>query len=144
MSLQNCFTICITVVLFWKINTGCKLCTLFCVSCTKLIGFLHLFMLWFEWKQRIRGWHRTPYAVSKNGATLKRRRRGGGKSLNKVVFLFFVYKNYSHHFITFRLNHWWQMDYFDKAFYTFLCLDNIIYLAVNGTVTSPPVFIQNI
>ncbi len=36
------------------------------------------------------------------------------------------------------------MDYFDDAFYTFLCLDSVIYLAVNGTVTSLPVSIQNI
>ncbi len=36
------------------------------------------------------------------------------------------------------------MDYFDDAFHTFLGLDSIIYLAVNGTVTSLPVFIQNI
>ncbi len=27
---------------------------------------------------------------------------------------------------------------------TFLDLDSVIYLAVNGTVTSPPVFIKNI
>ncbi len=30
------------------------------------------------------------------------------------------------------------------AFHTFLDLDNVIYLAVNGTVTSLPGFIQNI
>ncbi len=30
------------------------------------------------------------------------------------------------------------------CFYTFLCLNSVIYLAVNGTVTSLPVFIQNI
>ncbi len=36
------------------------------------------------------------------------------------------------------------MDYFDDVFYTFLGLDSVIYLAVNGTVTSFPVFIQNI
>ncbi len=36
------------------------------------------------------------------------------------------------------------LDYFDDVFYTFLCLDSVIYLAVNGTVTSLPVFIQNI
>ncbi len=33
---------------------------------------------------------------------------------------------------------------FWQCFYTFLCLDSVIYLAVNGTVTSLPVFIQNI
>ncbi len=37
------------------------------------------------------------------------------------------------------------MDYFDDVFfYTFMGLDSVIYLAVNGTVTSLPVFIQNI
>ncbi len=47
------------------------------------------------------------------------------KMLNKVViFIFFAYKKYSRHFI--------------KG------LDSVIYLAVNGTVTSLPVFIQNI
>ncbi len=36
------------------------------------------------------------------------------------------------------------MDYFDDVFHTFLGLDSVIYLAVNGTVTSLTVFIQNI
>ncbi len=45
---------------------------------------------------------------------------------------------------TLRLNHWWQMDYSDDVFHTFLGLDSVNYLAVNGTVTSLPVFIQNI
>ncbi len=36
------------------------------------------------------------------------------------------------------------MDYFDDVFNTFLDLDSVIYLAFNGTVTSLPVFIQNI
>ncbi len=36
------------------------------------------------------------------------------------------------------------MDSSDDAFHTFLCLDSESYLAVNGTVTSLPVFIQNI
>ncbi len=36
------------------------------------------------------------------------------------------------------------MDYFDDAFHTFLGLDSVIYLAVNGTVKRLPVFIQNI
>ncbi len=34
------------------------------------------------------------------------------------------------------------MDYFDDVFHTFLGLDSVIYLAVNGTVTRLPVFIQ--
>ncbi len=36
------------------------------------------------------------------------------------------------------------MDYSDNVFHTFLGLDSAIYLKVNGTVTSLPVFIQNI
>ncbi len=36
------------------------------------------------------------------------------------------------------------MEYSGDAFYTFMDLDSAIYLAVNGTVTSLPVFIQNI
>ncbi len=37
-----------------------------------------------------------------------------------------------------------QLDYFDDVFHTFLGLDSVIYYAVNGTVTSLLVFIQNI
>ncbi len=36
------------------------------------------------------------------------------------------------------------MDYFGDVFHTFLGIDSAIYLAVNGTVTNLPVFIQNI
>ncbi len=36
------------------------------------------------------------------------------------------------------------MDYSDDDFYTCVCLDSVNCLAVNGTVTSLPVFIQNI
>ncbi len=36
------------------------------------------------------------------------------------------------------------MDYFGDVFHTLLGLDSIIYLAVNGTDTSLPVFVQNI
>ncbi len=36
------------------------------------------------------------------------------------------------------------MEYPGDAFHTFLGLDSAIYKAVNGTVTSLPVFIQNI
>ncbi len=43
-----------------------------------------------------------------------------------------------------RLNHWWQMDYFDDVFHTFLGLDIVNCLPVNGSVTSLLGFIQNI
>ncbi len=82
------------------------------------------------------GWHRTAYTICVQQIFSKMALRWcrGDKLLNKVViFIFWV-----------RLNHWWQMDYFDDAFHTFLGLDSVIYLAVNGTVTSLPVFIQNI
>ncbi len=36
------------------------------------------------------------------------------------------------------------MEYSGDAFHTFLDFDSAIYLTVNGTVTSLPVFIQNI
>ncbi len=36
------------------------------------------------------------------------------------------------------------MEYSGDVFHTFMDLDSVIYLAVNGTVTSLPVFIQNI
>ncbi len=58
-----------------------------------------------------------------------------------IIFIFFAYKKYYHHFIKFRLNHWWQMDYPGDAFHTFLNLDAVIFLAVNGTATSLPVLI---
>ncbi len=64
--------------------------------------------------------------------------------INVIISIFFAYKKYSRRFIKFRLNHWWQMDYFEDVFYTFLGLDSVIYLAVNGTDTSLPVSIQNI
>ncbi len=61
-----------------------------------------------------------------------------------IIFVFFAYKKYSRSFIMLRLNHWWQMEYLGDVFHTFLDLDSVIYLAVNGTVTSLPVFTQNI
>ncbi len=68
--------------------------------------------------------------------------RGGDELLNKVIILvFFAYKKYSRRFITVGLKHGWQMDYFDDVFHTFLDFDRVNYLAINGTVTSIPVFI---
>ncbi len=58
----------------------------------------------------------------------------GDQLLNIVViFIFFASKNYFRKFITVRLNHWWQMEYFGNAFHTFLDLDSENDLAVNGT-----------
>ncbi len=36
------------------------------------------------------------------------------------------------------------MNYFDDVFHTFMGLDSVNCLAVNGTFTSLPIFIQNI
>ncbi len=36
------------------------------------------------------------------------------------------------------------MEYYGDAFHTFLDLDSVIYLAVNGRVTNLPVLLQNI
>ncbi len=92
------------------------------------------------------GWHKTAYSVWVQWILSKMVLRWrGNKLLNKVViFVFFAHKKCSRCFIKFRLNHWWQMDYFDDVFHSFLGLDSVIYLAVNGTITSLPVFIQNI
>ncbi len=96
------------------------------------ICFLCLFTLWFAWKQRIRVVRLTQKSIRCL------------RSVNKVSFILFAYKKYSHRFIKSRLNHWWQMDYFEDVFHTFLDLDSFNCLAVNGTVTSLPVFIPNI
>ncbi len=63
------------------------------------------------------------------------------KKFVDIIFIFFAYKKYSRRFIKFRLSHWWQMDYPGDAFHSFLDLNSAIHLAVDGTVTSLPVFI---
>ncbi len=89
-------------------------------------------------------WNENSVSVQWGWQKMAPRWRGGDELLNKVtIFVFFAYKKYSRSFIKLRLNHWWQMEYSDYVFHTFLGLDSI-YLAVNGTVTSLPVFIQNI
>ncbi len=86
-----------------------------------------------------------PSDTFQNGATLTQRDRNETNCwINVFIFIFFAYKKYSRRFIKFRLNLWWQMDYSDDAFHTFTDVDSAIYYAVNGTVTSLPVFIQNI
>ncbi len=61
--------------------------------------------------------------------------------VEKKIYIFFAYKKISRRFIKLRLNHWWQMHYPGDAFHSFLNLDSVIYLAVDGTVTSLTVFI---
>ncbi len=81
-----------------------------------------------------------PADILQNGATLNQRR----EIVELSSFVFFAQKKCSRRLINFRLNHWWQMDYSDNAFHTFLGQDSENCLAVNGTFTSIPVFIQNI
>ncbi len=61
--------------------------------------------------------------------------------VEKKIYILFAYKKISRRFIKLRLNHWWQMHYPGDAFHSFLYLDSVIYLAVDGTVTSLTVFI---
>ncbi len=109
-----------TVASFWRVF-GEHLRTLSCVSRTTRIRLLHLFTLWFERKQRICAMRLNsvrslrPGILSKMGLQWSR----WDELLNKVViFIFFAYKKYSRCFIMFRLNHRWQMYYFDDAFHT--------------------------
>ncbi len=81
-------------------------------------------------------WVISKMALSWRGETERRR-----NCWKKVIFIFFVYKKISSRFIKLRLNHWWQMHYPGDAFHSFLNLDSVIYLAVDGTVTSLTVFI---
>ncbi len=87
-----------------------------------------------------RSWHRTAYAVCVQWILSKMalRWRGGDELLNKVLCVQKVFS--SLHNIQIEP----LMDYSDYVFHTFLGLDSVIYLAVNGTVTSLPVFIWNI
>ncbi len=63
----------------------------------------------------------------------------------KSLFCFLcTEKKSSRCFIKFRLNHWWQMAYYDDTFHTCMDLDSIIYYAINEKVTISPVVIQNI
>ncbi len=92
--------------------------------------------LMLRWIKKSVRWVRSMGNIQ-NGATLTRREQ---EKTNCWKNYNFMYKKYSRRFIKFRLNHWWQMDYPGDAFHTFLNLDSVIYLAVNGTVTSLPVF----
>ncbi len=53
-----------------------------------------------------------------------------------VIFVFFAYRKYSRSFITLRLNHCGKWTILEMFFHTFLGLDSVIYLGVNGTVTA--------
>ncbi len=82
------------------------------------------------------GWHWRTYAVciQRIFSKMALRWRSGDKLLNKVVFVFFAQKKCSRHFIKFRLDHSWQMDYSDDAFRT--CA-KIVPLGVQQLATSP-------
>ncbi len=139
--------LCVSVAPFWRISAGRKLCTLFCVSCTTRRCCFCSNQSVNKRRRRIRVARLTqnsihylrPANTLQNGTTLEET-----NCWIKSLFLFSLCTKYSRRFIKFRLNHWLQMDYFGDVFHTFLGLDSVYYLAVNGTVTSLPVFIQNI
>ncbi len=79
------------------------------------------------------------FALQNDAALTQKDREETNCWINIVISIFFAYKKYSCHFIKFRLNHW-QMDYFEDVFYTFLCLDSVIYLAVKWDSHKPPGF----
>ncbi len=62
-------------------------------------------------------WHRTAYVVCVQRILSKMALRwlgGDAEETNcwiKSLFLFSLCTKYSHSFITLRLNHWWQMDF---------------------------------
>ncbi len=95
---------------------------------------LWVFTLWFEWKLHILALRRMQKSVQCV------RSMGNIQNGYLLIFTFFAYKQYTRRFIKFRLNHWWQMDFPGDAFYSLQNLDGI-YLEVDGTVTSLPVFI---
>ncbi len=97
-----------------------------------------------------RGWYWRVYAFCVQGIISEmalRWRRGDVTVPNcwiKSLFLFYFRTKSPSLHNSQIVNHWWQMEYSGDVFHTFLDLDSVIYLAVNGTVTSLPVFIQNI
>ncbi len=98
-SLQNTFSTCI-YTLIWR-KAACPWC----------------------------GWHRRAYALCAQRIFSKMVLRWckGDKLLNKlVIFVLFPYKKYSRSFIILLLNHWWQMEYSDNVFHTFLGLASVI------------------
>ncbi len=73
------------------------------------------------------------------------RRYGDAEKTNCWIksLLFLCAERCSRHFIKFRFNHWWQMDYFDDVFHTFLRLNSVI--GSQWDSQKPlSVFIQNI
>ncbi len=120
---------------------------LFCVSCTKRICCFRSNQSVNKRRRRIRAADTEQRTLLASSGYSPKWCNADAEETNcwiKSLFLFFAYKNYSRSFITLRLNHWWQMDYSDDVSHTFLGLDSANCLAVNGTVTSLLVFIQNI
>ncbi len=140
----------ITVAPFWRLSTERKMRTLFCIShntrmcyfrSNQSINTRRIHVLVLRLIQKSVCILRSVDNLE-NGATVMRRDR---EEMNwwkkKSLFLFSLRTKSSRRFIKFRLNQWWHMDYPDDAFHTFLDLDSVNYLAVNGTVTSLPVSI---
>ncbi len=125
--------LCVSVAPFWRISAGLR--TLFCVSHNTRIRCFHLnqsinnvedISAWY-------GWHRRAYAICVQRIFSKmvlRWREETNCWIKSFFFLPCVQKVFS--------------SLFDDVFNTFLGLDSVIYLAVNGTVTNLPVFIQNV
>ncbi len=137
---------------FVILGTQFKICFVFCVSLDTGMHLLHRFTLWFERKQRTFVARLIQKSVRilrpgdnlQNGTTLTQMRCYVPNCWIKSLLFLISYKNYSRRFITFRLNHWWQMEYPSDAFHSFLDLDSVTYLAVNRTVTSLPVLSSKI
>ncbi len=69
----------------------------------------------------------------------------GDELLNKVIiFVFFVHEKYTRSFVKLRLKHWCHIDYFNDLLATFLSLDHVRILAVNGRVWKLSELIKNI
>ncbi len=130
---------CHTIVPFWRVSSERK----------QHMYEDTLFSFRSKYKQRIHVrycWHRTAYVIYvcdtlQNGAIGW---RGGDELLNKVIFVFFEHKKYSHSSVKLRLNPWCHLDYFNNLLATFLSIDCVRNLAVYGRVRELSDFIKNI
>ncbi len=67
------------------------------------------------------GWHRRAYAVCVHKMALWW--QIGEELWKKLVIFIFCVQKYSRYFVKFRLNHWWQTEYSDDVFHSFLFLN---------------------
>ncbi len=133
----------------WRLCTECKQRTLFCSHHDARMRYFHSNQSVNTHRIHLLALRRIQKSVCcfhsvhnlQNGTTVMRRDREEMNCWKKKYIYIFTYKKYSRRFIKSRLTHWWHMDYPGDAFDTFLDLDSFTYFAVNGTVTSIPVFI---